>query len=268
MIINTNVVADRAARFLGRSETALGRSLNRLSTGSKISNSSSDSAGIGMSTTFGAQLSRINAAKDNVGNAISYSQTQEGYLDEISSALDRMSELAMFALDGTKTDADRSLYDKEFQQVDDFISAVKGKDFNGISLFQGTTVLSVTISDSGLTTGGVGVTLTGGYWTSVASSSISNMSDAADALTDVKELIRLIGAARADVGANVTRFEKERSALSIQSESISEARSRIADVDVARESANFARQQILVQSGTAMLAHANVMPQSALRLIS
>ena len=133
MIINTNVVADRAARFLGRSETALGRSLNRLSTGSKISNSSSDSAGIGMSTTFGAQLSRINAAKDNVGNAISYSQTQEGYLDEISSALDRMSELAMFALDGTKTDADRSLYDKEFQQLDDFISAVKGKDFNGIS---------------------------------------------------------------------------------------------------------------------------------------
>ena len=92
--------------------------------------------------------------KTTLENAISYSQTQEGYLDEISSALDRMSELAMFALDGTKTDADRSLYDKEFQQLDDFISAVKGKDFNGISLFQGTTVLSVTISDSGLTTGG------------------------------------------------------------------------------------------------------------------
>ena len=86
---------------------------------------------------FGAQINRIQAAKDNLGNAISYSQTQDGFLEKIGSALDRMSELSMLAQDETKTNADRALYDKEFQKLDDFITAIKGKDFNGVSLFQG-----------------------------------------------------------------------------------------------------------------------------------
>ena len=110
---------------------------------------------------MGAQVNRIQAAKDNIGNAISYSQTQDSFLEKIGNALDRMSELAVLAQDETKTDSDRSLYDKEFQKLDDFVTAIKGKDFNGVSLFQGTTVLSVTISDAGTTTGGTGVTLTG-----------------------------------------------------------------------------------------------------------
>ena len=267
MIINTNPGAAMAARILGESSSALQKSLSRLSSGSKIASPSDDAAGTGVAMKFGAQINRIQAARDNVGNAVAFAQTQDGFLEKIGNALDRMSELAMLAQDETKTNADRALYDKEFQKLDDFVSAIKGKDFNGVSLFQGTTVLSVTISDAGTTTGGTGVALTGGYWTSVASADLTTSSNASTALTDVRAAISMLAGSRADVGANVSRYEAESSALSVQKDNVAAARSRIYDDDVAEESANFARQQILVQSGTAMLAQANVLPQSALRLI-
>ena len=267
MIINNNPGAAMAARVLGESSSALQKSLSRLSSGSKIASPADDAAGTGVAMKFGAQINRIQAAKDNLGNAISYSQTQDGFLQKIGNALDRMSELSMLAQDETKTNADRQLYDKEYQKLDDFVTAIKAKDFNGISLFQGTTVFTVTTSDSGTTMGGAGVTLTGGAWTSVASSGVGTSALASVATVKVKEAIASLATARADVGANMSRYESETSALSVQKDNISAARSRIADVDVAVESANFARQQILVQSGTAMLAQANVLPQSALRLI-
>jgi len=267
MIINTNNGSSMAARILAESTSSLQKSLSRLSSGSKIASPSDDAAGTAVSMKMGAQVNRIQAAKDNIGNAISYSQTQDSFLEKIGNALDRMSELAMLAQDETKTDSDRALYDKEYQKLDDFVTAIKGKDFNGVSLFQGTTVLSVTISDAGTTTGGAGVTLTGGYWNSVASGDITSSSDAATALTNVRGAISMLAGSRADVGANVSRYEAESSALSVQKDNVAAARSRIYDVDVAEESANFARQQILVQSGTAMLAQANVLPQTALRLI-
>ncbi len=156
MIINTNPGAAMAARILGESSSALQKSLSRLSSGSKIASPSDDAAGTGVAMKFGAQINRIQAAKDNLGNAISYSQTQDGFLEKIGNALDRMSELAMLAQDETKTNADRALYDKEFQKLDDFITAIKAKDFNGVSLFQGNDCFGVTVSDSGTTMGGAG----------------------------------------------------------------------------------------------------------------
>jgi len=100
-----------------------------------------------------------------------------------------------------------------------------------------------------------------------ATTSLLSTASSASALTDVRSAINDLVGHRADVGANVSRLENESSALSVQKDNVAAARSRIYDVDVAEESANFARQQILVQSGTAMLAQANVLPQSALRLI-
>ena len=103
MIINTNPGAAMAARILGESSSALQKSLSRLSSGSKIASPSDDAAGTGVAMKFGAQINRIQAAKDNVGNAIAYAQTQDGFLEKVGSALDRMSELAMLAQDETKT---------------------------------------------------------------------------------------------------------------------------------------------------------------------
>ena len=267
MIINTNPGAAMAARILGESSSALQKSLSRLSSGSKIASPSDDAAGTGVAMKFGAQINRIQAAKDNVGNAIAYAQTQDGFLEKVGSALDRMSELAMLAQDETKTDADRALYDKEFTKLEEFITAINDKDFNGVSLFNATNK-SVTIGADGATFTTTTITIAGdSTMTAAANSSVSSSSNASTALSNVRDAITKLAAYRADVGANMSRLEAESSTLSVLKDNISAARSRIADVDVAQESANFARQQILVQSGTAMLAQANVLPQSALRLI-
>ena len=270
MVINTNPGAAMAARILGESSSALQKSLSRLSSGSKIASPSDDAAGTGVAMKFGAQINRLQAAKDNVGNAISYSQTQDGFLDKIGNALDRMSELAVLAQDETKTDQDRALYDKEFQKLDDFIVAIGNKDFNGVSLFHSGSSLTVTIASDGSTMTLASVNVAGNSdFASIAApkTAVSTSASAAAALTTIKTAISVLAGNRADIGANMSRLEAESSALAIQKDNMSAARSRIADVDVAQESANFARQQILVQSGTAMLAQANVLPQSALRLI-
>ena len=266
MIINTNPGAAMAARILVESSSALQKSLSRLSSGSKIASPSDDAAGTGVAMKFGAQINRIQAARDNVGNAVAFAQTQDGFLEKIGNALDRMSELAMLAQDETKTNADRALYDKEFQKLDEFVFNVRSKTFNGVSLFSNST-MNVTVSGSGTTMQANYVDLSVTAYDAVTANVVSTASDAATALTNLKTAISALANDRAVVGANMSRLEAESAALANQKDNISAARSRIADVDVAQESANFARQQILVQSGTAMLAQANVLPQSALRLI-
>ena len=267
MIINTNPGAAMAARILGESSSALQKSLSRLSSGSKIASPSDDAAGTGVAMKFGAQINRIQAAKDNVGNAISFSQTQDGFLSKVGNALDRMSELAMLAQDETKTDQDRALYHKEYDKLDDFITAIKSKSFNGVNLFQ-SGAMTVTVASDGTTFGASGIALAKvGSGTSVATSGVATSASAAASVTILRAAITALASDRATVGANMSRLESESTTLSVLKDNMSAARSRIADVDVAQESANFARQQILVQSGTAMLAQANVLPQSALRLI-
>lgn len=115
MVINTNLSAQSSASLLMQSSTQLSKSLARLSSGSKINSPADDSAGLAVSMNIVAQMGRNTAANNNIGNAISLSQTQDGYLQQVSSALDRMSELAIQAQDITKSTSDRSLYNQEFQ---------------------------------------------------------------------------------------------------------------------------------------------------------
>ena len=269
MIINNNYGANLAARILGESSKNLQKSLSRLSSGSRIASPSDDAAGVGVAMKFGAQINRIQAARDNVGNAVAFAQTQDGFLEKVGNALDRMSELAMLAQDQTKTDADRTLYDKEFQKLDEFVFNIRSKTYNGMSLFSGATVsfMAVTVGDSGTTFGANAIDLSRSDYNAITANVITSSSAAATALTNVKTAIAALANDRATIGANMSRLEAESAALAIQKDNVGSARSRIADVDVAVESANFARQQILVQSGTAMLAQANVLPQAALRLI-
>ena len=137
MVINTNVSAQSSSRLLTESSNALSKSLARLSSGSKIVSPEDDVAGLAVSMRFDAQINRIDAANSNVSNAISFSQTQDGFLKKVSKALDRMSELSVLAQDVTKSDSDRALYDKEFQTLSSYITDLAGKDFNGVSLFDG-----------------------------------------------------------------------------------------------------------------------------------
>jgi flagellin len=267
VVINTNPSAAMSSRILGESTQALQKSLARLSSGSKLNSPSDDAAGAAVSLKFDAQVNRIQAAKDNVGNAVSFSQTQDGFLNKVGKALDRMSELSMLAQDETKTNTDRALYDKEFQTLDDYIADIAKKDFNGISLFSGD-ALNVTTDSDGTKFAAAGVNLAAGAsYTALNALGVTTAAGAASALTAVKTAINQLATDRATVGANISRLENTSSQLSVLKDNISQANSRIKDVDVAEESANFARQNILVQSGTAMLAQANAIPQSALRLI-
>ena len=267
MVINTNTSAQSSARLLGESSAMLAKSLSRLSSGSKIVSPEDDAAGLAVSTRFDAQINRIAATSNNVGNAISFNQTQDGFLKKVTKALDRMSELAILAQDVTKTDADRELYDAEFTTLGAYIDDVASKDFNGVALFDGT-ALDVTIDSDGNTYAMNSVDLGASAYTTATGGSVATSGDAATALDDVKAAIDQLAIDRANIGANISRLSSTNEGLSVLKDNLSAANSRIKDVDVAEESTNFARYNILVQAGTAMLAQANATPQSALRLLS
>jgi flagellin len=266
MIINTNISAQTGARLLAESSSNLAKSLARLSSGSKIVNPEDDVAGQAVSMRMDAQISRLGAAKTNVGNAISFAQTQDGFLSKVKKALDRMGELAVLSADVTKVDADRSLYNSEFSTLAAYITNVASKDFNGVSLFNGT-ALGVTLDGEGNTFSMTGVNLGASTYTTATSSTISTTTAASTALTNVKNAITTLATDRASVGANVARLNYTAEQVGVLSDSLAAANSRIKDVDVATESAQFARYNILVQAGTAMLAQANTTPQAALRLL-
>lgn len=255
-----------SARLLSDSSAMLAKSLARLSSGTKITAPEDDAAGLAVSMRLEAQISRVGAAKNNVNNAVSFNQTQDGFMSKVSKALDRMSELSILAQDVTKSDSDRTLYDNEFQQLDDYIANVATKDFNGVSLFTAS-ALNVTIDGEGNTFSMSAVNLGGASYTALNALSVTTSSNAASALTTVKAAITKLAQDRATGGASAVRLGFTSEQLGIQKENLAAANSRIKDTDVAEESTRFAKYNILVQAGTAMLAQANATPQSALRLL-
>lgn len=267
MVINTNLSAQSSANLLMHSSTQLSKSLARLSSGSKVTSPSDDSAGLAVSMNLEAQMGRNTAAQNNVGNAISFNQTQDGYLQQVANALDRMSELAIQAQDVTKSDSDRGLYQQEFNTLAKYVNNVATKEFNGVSLFNGND-LNVTIDSDANTFSMNGVDMTTSTFSTLfASDSIGTTTAAMTALSDVKAAISELAADRANIGANIETLTDYSNQLSTLNNNLSAANSQIMDVDVAQESTNYAKYNILVQSGTAMLAQANSMPQTVLKLL-
>jgi len=267
MVVNTNVSAQQSSQLLAESSARLTKSLGRLSSGSKIVSPEDDAAGLGVSLRFDAQIHRIGATSNNVGNAISFTQTQDGFLKKAQKALDRMSELAVLAQDITKTSADTKLYDKEYQELGKYIDDIAKKDFNGVSLFSATP-LNVTIDSEAGTWSMTNVALGSTTYTNATQGQdLSAVNGGVTALTTVKLALTQLATDRATLGANLTRLNYTNDQLGVQKTNLSAANSRIKDVDVAEESTEYARYNILVQSGTAMLAQANAQPQAALKLL-
>jgi flagellin len=266
MTINTNMAAQTAATNLQASEAMLAKSLARLSSGSKITSPADDAAGTAVSTRLDSQVNRLNAAKSNVANAVSFTQTQDGFLQKIGSALDRMSELSISAQDATKSNADRGLYDKEFQTLAAYVNSAGSKDFNGVSLFSGVSLAISTDGDGSTFTMG-GINLGAAAYTNVTSANVGTTPAATAALAAVKIAINQLADDRATIGAYQSRLSYTSDQLTVTAENLTAASSVIKDVDVAEESTQFARTNILVQSGTAMLAQANQEPQTVLKLL-
>ena len=266
MVINTNVSAQSSSRLLSASSDMLAKSLARLSSGSKIMSPEDDAAGLAVSLRFDAQISRTNAANANVGNAISFSQTQDGFLQKVGKALNRMSELSILSQDVTKTNADRTLYNSEFSTLSAYITNTASKDFNGVSLSSASALSVTTDGDTG-TFSMAGINVGASAYTTATGSSVTTTTNAATALTNVKAAITQLATDRSTVGASISRLSLTREQLGVLTDNLTAANSRIKDVDVAEESTRFARYNILVQAGTAMLAQANAAPTSALRLL-
>jgi flagellin len=266
MIISTNTTAQSSAHNLEASQTMLSKSLSRLSSGSKIVSPADDAAGLAVASRLDAQIRRIDAARSNVGNAISYTQTQDGYLKKIADALNRMSEISILAQDVTKSDSDRALYQGEFDQLSQFIASSSTKEFNGVSLFSGN-ALDITLDSEGNAMTMQGISLALQVYTDALGSDVSTITGAKDALDKVKLAVTQLSQDRSSIGAYQTRLNSTAEQLTDSKENLTAASKRIQDVDEAEESTEFAKQNILVQSGTAMLAQANAMPQSALRLL-
>jgi flagellin len=266
MVINTNISAQTSANNLSASSSMLAKSLARLSSGSKITSPADDAAGSAVALRFGAQINRTSAANANIGNATSFSQTQDGFLQKIGNALDRMSELSISSQDVTKTDSDRSLYDKEFQTLASYITNTAGKDFNGVSLFSSVS-LSVTTDGDGGSFSMVGIDISATAYSGATSGNVSTTTGAVAALTSVKAAIVQLTTDRATLGASMSRLSYTSDQLGVLKNNLTAANSQITDVDVAQESTQYARYNILVQAGTSMLAQANQSPQAMLKLL-
>jgi len=267
VVINTNYAATVASNNLAASNNMLQRSLNRLSSGSKIVNPADDAGGLAVSMKLSAAAKRQGAVASNIGNAVSFLQTQDGALKVTGKVLDRMSELKTLYGDPTKNSSDKANYDSEFTALQDQLTAITSEAFNGVSLF-GSTDLSVGVTEDG----GTSVTIAGrdlaGSSAGVGVITGTTVSDLGDVtLSNITDAIESVATMRASNGAEQSRFGFASELVTVNKANLEAANSRIIDVDVAEESTQLARWNILTQAGTAMLSQANQSAQSAMRLI-
>jgi flagellin len=268
VVINTNYAATVASNNLSASNSMLQRSLNRLSSGSKIVNPSDDAGGLAVSMKLSAAAKRSGAAASNIGNSVSYLQSQDGVLKVTGKVLDRLSELKTLYTDPTKNSDDLANYDSEFTALQEELDSLTGETFNGVALF-GSADLSVSVSEDGssstVTIQGRDLGDTGGSIAALTSTSVDSLADID--LSDITDAIQDVATYRAQNGAEQSRLGFASEVLTVNKANLESANSRISDVDVASESTSLARWNVLVQSGTAMLAQANQSAQTALKLL-
>ncbi|HQU09074.1 MAG: flagellin [Verrucomicrobia bacterium 21-51-4] len=267
LVINSNPAATSASSNLNINNSLLQKSLNRLSSGDKIASPADDAGGLAVSMKMTAALRRTDAVSTNVANAISYLQTQDGGFGNATKMLTRISELRTLANDVTKSSSDKDNYNTEFTQLTAQLSNLLKEKFNGVDLFKsGGANLTVFTSEDGtqsvtITQADLNAQVTG----VVAATSLTA---AGATVTAVNTAIQNVATLRAKNGAQTSRLDFASEMLTVNRTNLEAANSRIKDTDVAQESTNFARYNILVQSGTAMLAQANASSQIALRLLS
>ena len=286
--INSNSAASAAAYNLNNVNTSLQKSLNRLSSGSRINSSVDDAGGLAVSMRLSAAIRRTEATQANVSNAQAFLETQDGVLKTADKVVSRMSELAQLATDVTKSSSDLALYQTEANGLKAQLSGMLNEKFNGISLFQVGTghitpmtsnTLSVVSTQDGTQTVGITQadlssvayivgTIGMGQAATTTGINISSVSAAQIAITQVNMAIQNLAQLRAYNGSEQTRLNFAADTLVMNKTNLESANSRIVDVDIAAESSNLARLNILQQAGTAMLAQANQSSQSLLRLLA
>ncbi len=264
LTINTNTAASTASMNLNVNNAMLQKSLARLSSGSKITASSDDAGGLAVSMKIQAAIRRTDATSNNVGNAMSFLQTQDGGLKTAGKVLERIAELKTLSTDVTKTTSDVANYNAEYTALKSQLSNLTQDKFNGVSMFT-STALTATVNTSEDGTQSMSITkadLAASVNTISGIASLSTLT-----VANVTTAIAAVATQRAQNGAESSRLLFSADMLATNRTNLEAAVSRIVDVDVAQESTHLARNNILVQAGSAMLAQANASSQSALRLL-
>jgi len=265
VVINTNYAATVASNNLASSNASLQKSLNRLSSGSKIVSPADDAGGLAVSMKLSAAAKRQGAVSSNIGNATSFLQTQDGALKVTAKVLDRISELKTLSTDATKNSTDIANYNAEYSALRQQLTDLGSEKFNSVALF-GTTDLTVGVTEDGATS----VTVTGRDLSSTSSgvgavNAATNLTSLT--LATVTTAIQNVATFRANNGAEQSRLVFADELVTTNKANLEAANSRIVDVDVAQESTQLARWNTLVQAGTSMLSQANSSAQTALKLL-
>jgi len=272
LTINTNVQSLNAQRNLSKSQSSLANSMQRLSSGLRINSAKDDAAGLAISDRMTSQIKGMGQAVRNSNDAISFAQTAEGALGEMTNILQRMRELSVQSANATNSSADRTALNSEFgelsSELDRIVDTTK---FNGQNLLDGTYAGSgAAVFQVGANAGEQISVEIGNMDTSalgVGATSITTASAAGTAITAIDTAINSVDSLRGTLGAKQNRFESTIANLNNVSENLSAARSRIVDADIATETSEMTKMNILQQAGVSILAQSNQTPQLALSLL-
>ena len=269
--INTNIASLNAQRNLTQSTSKLNRSLERLSSGLRITRAADDAAGLAISERFRAEIRSLSQAERNANDGVSLLQVAEGALNETSGILIRLRELAVQSANGTLGQGERDALNDEFKaQVNEINRIASVTEFNGTQILN-TTGTSITFqiganntTDDRITVTGVDATASG---IGVSALDISSLSGAQAALSSLTTAINQVASLRGQFGAAQNRLESAIRSIEIAVENTSAAESRIRDVDVAAETAELTKNQVLQSAGISVLAQANTSSQAVLKLL-
>lgn len=276
-VIATNTAANSAVNYLNENNKEVGKSVAKLSSGSRIVSASDDAAGLAISTKLSSDEALLRQSETNASQAASILQIADGGLARISDALSRMNSLAAQSQNGAITDKERAYVDAEYQQLLDEVTGIaESTRFNGSSLldtstgqfsqsvdfFVGTASTDVISFEASSLSTATSYTSAGLGFT--AASSVSTQADAATAITEVAAAIDLVSEARSNLGAYISRFELRSENLATQLENTTAANSEIKDVDIAAEQTKLTTNSVLVQSAISALSQANAVPQQLL----
>ncbi len=272
LTINTNVASMNAQRNLGATQMRLNGNLGRLSSGQRINTAADDSAGLAISERFKSQIRSLGQAERNANDGVSMLQTAEGALNEISGVLTRIRELAVQSANGTLGSAERVYIDNENLALQAEITRISDvTEFNGTKLLDGTVSTGATlqVGINGTTNDQISFSIQDSDFSTLtgAAVSLSTQTNAQAALTTLDTAINAVSTIRAGLGTVQNRLNVTVANLGSARENISAANSRIRDVDVAAETAEMTRNNILVQAGVSVLSQANQAPQVALNLL-
>ena len=285
MVINHNLSALYASREMGVTNLRLNKGMEKLSSGEKINRAGDDASGLAVSEKMRSQIRGLNKASENAQNGISFIQVTEGYLQETTDIIQRIRELAVQSANGIYSDEDRMQIQVEVSQLVAEVDRIASQaQFNGMNMLTGRYAQSTGESVSGASMWfHIGANMDQrmqvfiGTMTAAALSLREESDDSSMSLTTpelanraigtLDEALKKINKQRADLGAYQNRMEYAVKGLDIGAENLQAAESRIRDTNMAAQMVDFTRDQILTQSGTAMLAQANAQSQNVLSLL-